>query len=80
MSNSNRSSIDGLHAAEGVLSILGQLDGARLPWEERIGLAVSQASAVDYWFAACSRSVDRSRRLRRAIRGGLAQARARATE
>ena len=32
--------------AESVLSILSQLDASKLPWEERVGLGVCQAKAM----------------------------------
>ena len=41
-----------MQAAESILTLLARLDISKFPWEERIGVAVSQARAMREWVEA----------------------------
>ena len=43
---------DRMQAAESILTLLARLDISKFPWEERIGVAVSQARALREWVEA----------------------------
>jgi hypothetical protein len=65
--------INRLSAAESIVTLLGQLDGSRFPWEERIAVGACQAKALDAWFEA--HDGERSGRCHRAVLQAVAEAR-----
>jgi hypothetical protein len=47
-------SIDKLHAADSIVTLLARLDVSALPWEERLAVGACQARAIDEWLDAYS--------------------------
>jgi hypothetical protein len=50
-----------MQAAESVLTLLARLDISKFPWEERIGVGVSQARAMREWVEAVRSAKARAR-------------------
>ena len=55
MRPSHEFSIDKLHAADSIVTLLARLDTSAFPWEERVAVGVCQARAIDDWLDAYSK-------------------------